>query len=45
MERMEWLGMLAKQVLSQLSYTCRVARGADLGHFARLRGSEGDGGV
>jgi hypothetical protein len=24
MERMEWLGMLAKQVLSQLSYTTPI---------------------
>jgi hypothetical protein len=37
--------MLAKQVLSQLSYTCRLARRADLRHFPRLRGSEGDGGI
>ena len=43
MERMERLGRLAKQVLSKLSYTCRLARGADVRHLARHRGSEGDG--
>jgi hypothetical protein len=26
MERLEWLGVLAKQVLSQMSYTYRLAR-------------------
>jgi hypothetical protein len=33
MERLEWLGMLAKQVLSQLSYTPTVGTTLILKHF------------
>jgi hypothetical protein len=47
MERLEWLGVLAKQVLSQLSYMCQLARvGRSSGSSSvRLRGPGGDGGV
>ena len=37
MERMEWLGMLAKQVLSQLSYTPTAGTTLILKHFSRFQ--------
>ena len=37
MERLEWLGVLAKQVLSQLSYTPTVGTPIDVKAFLAVR--------
>jgi hypothetical protein len=37
MERLEWLGVLAKQVLSQLSYTPTAEAFIDFKAFAAIR--------